>query len=329
MAELIDELRERATKAAQQWAPGAEVTTVAPLTGGASSLTFVADLRDAPEQRAVLKVAPPGLPPVRNRDVLRQGRLMRALHGQPGVRVPPVLFDAAADAAVPPFVAMGLMPGECVEPVLDEARDPARFGEVRSRALDAADVLAALHDVVPSAVGLGDEPMVSLGAEIDRWTRAFTTVPPDLQGEYEHCAQALRATMPAPLPSVVNHGDYRLGNTLCAEGRVTAVIDWEIWSVGDPRIDLSWFAFFTDEARHPAMPSPGPTGMPTASDLLARYGRELPGLRWFDALTRYKEAGATALLIKRGRKAGDLPDSLERMVPALPDLLREAEELVA
>jgi aminoglycoside phosphotransferase (APT) family kinase protein len=154
-------------------------------------------------------------------------------------------------------------------------------------------------------------------------------VPPDLQGEYEHCAQALRATMPAPLPPVVNHGDYRLGNTLCADGRVTAVIDWEIWSVGDPRIDLSWFAFFTDEARHPAMPSPGPTGMPTATDLLARYGRELPDLRWFDALTRYKEAGATALLIKRGRKAGDLPDSLERMVPALPDLVREAEELVA
>jgi aminoglycoside phosphotransferase (APT) family kinase protein len=216
-----------------------------------------------------------------------------------------------------------------VEPVLDEARDSARFAEVRSRALDAARMLAALHAIDRHAVGLGDEPVVTLADEIDRWTRAFTTVPPDLQGEYERCARALHATVPARVEPVVNHGDYRLGNTLCTGGKVTAIIDWEIWSSGDPRIDLSWFTFFTDEARHPAMPSPGPTGMPAAAELLATYGRDLPDLGWFDALTRYKEAGATALLIKRGRKTGQLPGLVRQMTPALPALLREAEELLA
>ena len=79
--DLRESLRERAGKAAQQWGPGAQVTNVVPLTGGASSLTFVAELLGAPQphSRVVLKVAPPGLPPVRNRDVLRQGRLMAAL----------------------------------------------------------------------------------------------------------------------------------------------------------------------------------------------------------------------------------------------------------
>ena len=57
-------------------------------------------------------------------------------------------------------------------------------------------------------------------------------------------------------------------------------------------------------------------------------GQALPDLDWFRALTKYKEAAATALLIKRGRRAEPLPDSLVRMEPALPRLLDEALTLL-
>jgi aminoglycoside phosphotransferase (APT) family kinase protein len=43
------------------------------------------------------------------------------------------------------------------------------------------------------------------------------------------------------LPAVVVHGDFRLGNLLAVGERITAVIDWEIWSLADPRIDAGWF----------------------------------------------------------------------------------------
>jgi hypothetical protein len=73
--------------------------------------------------------------------------------------------------------------------------------------------------------------------------------------------------------------------------------------------------------------------MPTAAELLDAYsaagGAALDDLGWFDALTRYKEAAATALLIKRARRRGDLPPGLERMVPALPRLVDEANRLLA
>jgi aminoglycoside phosphotransferase (APT) family kinase protein len=331
---MVEELRDRATAAAQRWSPGVRITDVEPLTGGSSSLTFVAHVEDGPpgDDVLVLKLAPPGLAPVRNRDVLRQGRVLRALRRE-GVVVPPVHFDDRGEPpGVPPFIAMGFVPGTSVEPVLAPERDPAGFAEIRTRALDAAAVLAAIHRVDVARADLGAEPTVGLVDEVDRWTRAFATVPPDLSGDHLRCADALVGSAPAPLPAVVNHGDYRLGNTLGHEGRVTAVIDWEIWSVGDPRVDVAWFTFFTDEAGHPAARSSEPSGMPTAAELLDAYaaagGAPLDDLVWFDALTRYKEAAATALLIKRARRSGDLPPGLERMVPALPRLVDEALELL-
>jgi aminoglycoside phosphotransferase (APT) family kinase protein len=93
-------------------------------------------------------------------------------------------------------------------------------------------------------------------------------------------------------------------------------------------VDLAWFTFFTDAAGHPAAPSAAPSGMPTAAELLDAYtaadGAPLVDLRWFDALTRYKEAAATALLVKRARRSGDVHPALGRMVPALPRLVDEA-----
>ncbi|MFI1031690.1 phosphotransferase family protein [Streptomyces sp. NPDC020951] len=331
---LIPELTERTAVALRTWVPDATVTGVEPLTGGTSSLTFVASLSGAPAryERVVLKVAPPGLAPVRNRDVLRQARIMDALADRIGVRVPTVLFqDAGAPPEIPPFVAMELVQGQCVEPVLAR-RGTLPVGRVRSRALDAARMLAALHRVDPRSTALAAEPVVTLAAEIDRWSTAFTTVPADLRAGHEAVAARLHATTPAAMTPVFTHGDYRLGNTLCDADWVDAIIDWELWSVGDPRVDLTWLTFFSDEARHPAAPSDEPTGMPTRAELLAAYqeirGEPLHDMDWFEALTKYKESAATALLIKRGRKAGRLTDMHRRMLPALPVLLQDALELL-
>ncbi len=101
----------------------------------------------------MLKVAPPGLEPVRNRDVARQARLMRALAGAPGVRVPTVYFeDDGAPPEVSPFHAMNVVPGECLEPILTEV-PPDRLPLIPERAFGAARMLAALHRVEPDAVG--------------------------------------------------------------------------------------------------------------------------------------------------------------------------------
>ncbi len=334
---LLAQLRDRVGHRAARWRPNAEVLDVVPLTGGTSSLTFLVELSGvaAGETPLVLKVAPPGLAPVRNRDVLRQARLQKAVQGAPRALAPDVFFsDPGHPPEVSPFMAMNLVPGECVEPVLSDDADRPAADQVRARFFDAVHVLAMLHRIVPGEVGLGHEPAVGLADEVDRWTRAFATLPRELAGEYERAAKALRASMPAALPPVVNHGDFRLGNALCEGDRVNAVIDWEIWSVGDPRIDLAWLTFFTDDAGHPAVAPGTVAGTPTRREIVLAYedalGRSVPELAWFDALTRYKEAGITGLLLKRALKLGrPVKESMKRMQPELPWLVQEAIRLVS
>jgi aminoglycoside phosphotransferase (APT) family kinase protein len=334
---LLAQLRDRVAQRVTDWRPGALVRGVSPLTGGTSSLTFLVDLAGvaAGETPVVLKVAPPGLAPLRNRDVLRQARLQQAVQRAGRPLAPDVLFSDPGDPPqVPPFMAMNLVPGDCVEPVLTDAAGRPGPDQVRARFFDAVQVLAQLHEIKPSAVGLGEEPVVGLAEEVDRWTRAFVTLPGDLAGDYQRAAKALRASIPKALPAAVNHGDFRLGNTLCEGSRINAVIDWEIWSVGDPRIDLSWLTFFTDDAGHPAVAPGTVAGTPSGREIVRAYedalGRPVPELGWFDALTRYKEAGVTGLLLKRAMKLGrPVKESMARMQPELPRLVQDAIRIVS
>jgi aminoglycoside phosphotransferase (APT) family kinase protein len=334
---LLAQLRDRVGQRVTDWRPGARVLRVSPLTGGTSSLTFLVDLAGvaAAETPVVLKVSPPGLAPVRNRDVLRQARLQKAVQRAGRPLAPDVLFSDPGDPPqVPPFMAMNLVPGDCVEPVLTDGAGRPGPDQVRARFFDAVQVLAQLHEIKPSAAGLGDEPVVGLAEEVDRWTRAFVTLPGDMAGDYQRAAKALRASIPEALPAAVTHGDFRLGNTLCEGSRINAVIDWEIWSVGDPRIDLAWLTFFTDDAGHPAVAPGTVAGTPTGREVVRAYedalGRPVPELGWFDALTRYKEAGVTGLLLKRAMKLGrPVKESMARMQPELPRLVQEAIRIVS
>ncbi len=322
----LDDLRARATRAAQAWAPGCEVEHLTPMEGGTVGLVYAGTVVGGPPEHptAVLKVAPPGLPPLRNRDVLRQARCIGALDGQPGVGVPPLLFfDEGQPNDIPPFFASGLVAGHCEEPLLEAPRNRRPDEVIQGRARSAVRMLAALHRVDPASVGLGDEPITGPVDEVDRWTRTFDTVPDHYRTGYEECAAALRATAPDPLPDVVVHGDYRLGNMLSEGTEVRAIIDWEIWSRSDPRIDLSWLLFFTEEQGHPAAGPGIDSGMPSDVELLAQYeeetGAEVRDLEWFHALTRYKEAAAMSLIAKLAerRGQGDQFESWKQMLPAL------------
>src|SRR5437879_6033660 len=91
---------------------GRPVTDLRPLPGGRSSVTLAAEPGGG--ERVVVKIAPEGLDPVGNRDVLRQAAVLQALEGVDGLAVPRVLVT---DATAPPLFVMTLVAGDSFEPV--------------------------------------------------------------------------------------------------------------------------------------------------------------------------------------------------------------------
>jgi aminoglycoside phosphotransferase (APT) family kinase protein len=290
------------------------------LAGGASSLTFRGVVDERP---VVVKVAPPGHAPVGHRDVLRQARILKAL-GPTDVPVPAVLVE---DPGSPPLFVMSLIAGVSFEPLFDGG---IGFDEtVPDRYRSAASCLAALHALSPADVGVGAEPVVGAAAEVDRWCATLRTVDQDLVPGWETISEMLRAGVPAPMGPAIVHGDFRLGNLLAVGREVTAVIDWEIWSVGDPRIDLGWFLVNADPATY-ARPSSFVDDVPSRADLLEHYapGAVVPDVAWFMALACFKSAATWSLIVKHNRRRRTPRAELEDMVPTLPRLLQRAGTLL-
>jgi aminoglycoside phosphotransferase (APT) family kinase protein len=323
----------------RRW-PAADVATLERLPGGISSLTYATSLREADpavpvERRVVVKVAPPGLEPVRNRDVLRQARVMKALGGVSGVLVPEVL---ATDDGSPPLFVMAFVPGEAYEPKWDVSDAPPAPAVVGARARAAACMLARLQAVEPAAVGIEDRAL-SLSEEIERWAALFATAGDDLRGTESALRDALAARIPAEMAPRILHGDYRLGNMQFDGERLAAIIDWEIWSVGDPRADLAWLMAFTDPvqqrvARRDAANQAAADAMPAAGELLATYMAEAgldhapADLDWFMAFAYYKLGAAMSVLAKRNRRAAEPDPGLELAAQTLAPMLARGLELL-
>ncbi len=322
MAELqLGDLAERLVRAG--------VTDVRPLSGGASSLTYAARLGDRP---AVVKVAPPGVAPILHRDVLRQARLIRALSSTP-VPVPNVLWeDAGSPPEVPPLFVMSYLEGTSLEPLFDVDAPGCEVPVVAERMRNAARTLADLHSVDLRTLSLDDEPHVGAEQEIDRWCRLLETVDPELVPGWPTVAAALRSSMPPGVDPAIVHGDFRLGNLLAVGGRINAIIDWEIWSVGDPRVDAGWFLLNADPETY-RRPTPYVSVTPRPQELASIYesavGRPLPHLDWFQALASFKSAATWSLIVKHNRRRSSPDAGTEAMTPVLPHLLDRARELLS
>jgi aminoglycoside phosphotransferase (APT) family kinase protein len=304
----------------------AGVTGVTPLAGGASSFTFGGVQAGSP---VVIKLAPAGVEPTAHRDVLRQARILKALAGS-RVPVPRVLWeDSGAPPAIPPLFVMSHVEGDCAEPLFDGGTTAP---DVLERYRSACRVMAALHGVAPDALGLDAEPVVDPTSEVRRWCKTLATVDPALVPGWEDVRDALLRCAPSPIGPAVVHGDFRLGNLMAVGARINAVIDWEIWSVGDPRIDVGWFLINCDPDTYQRV-SPADRVAPPIAELVEIYrhesGRDITDLAWFSALACFKSAATWSLIVKHNRRRRSPRAELEAMAATLPRLLSRADSMVS
>jgi aminoglycoside phosphotransferase (APT) family kinase protein len=318
MAELdIDELRRRLARA--------DIVDVAAVSGGASSLTFGGVRDGAP---LVIKVAPPGVEPVAHRDVLRQARIIKSLGGK-RVPVPTVVWEDRGDPPhTPPLFAMSYIEGDCLEPLFDGCPPDAHLAD---RYRNACRTMAALHSLAPADLGLGGEPIVDPVAEVHRWCATLQTVDPALVPDWPAVRDALLSSAPTAIGPAVVHGDFRLGNLLAVGPRINAVIDWEIWTIGDPRIDAGWFLINSDPDTYRRVEDSDGIA-PSTAELADIYQQELgypvADIAWFVALACFKSAATWSLIVKHNRRKRSPRAELEAMVPALPRLLARAGSML-
>jgi aminoglycoside phosphotransferase (APT) family kinase protein len=284
-----------AERIARAAGPGVAVRRVEVMPGGHSGLTHRVTLDGLPgHDEVVIKSTPPGRAPRGRHDVLRQARLIRALAPVDGVPVPKLCFE---DAQPPPFFATERVDGEAVDPVIPEGDRTFDPELVAARWAAAVDVLAALHRVAPERLDLPSEPPREPGEELELWCETMRAARMDADPAFVALREAMRSDVPPRGRSTLVHGDYRLGNILFAGDQPRAVIDWEIWSIGDPLVDVGWFVQFTDGANFPGV---GRTvaGSASAAEVLARYtrlvGEERDRSEWFLALGCLKLAAIQA-----------------------------------
>ena len=306
-------LARRVASALRQERPGLEVGALTRLPGGHSGLTYRVETDQGP---LVVKSVPENQKAIGRHDMLRQARIIAAL-APTSVPVPAVV---ATDDSEPAWFAMQLVEGESLEPVLDDpAVEPSLAA---SRMLRAAEILPALHDVPLDKVPV-DAAALSPRDELDRWARTMAAVPPDLVPGADQLHRRLADSVPTAVEPTLVHGDYRLGNLICTGAEPAALIDWEIWSVGDPRVELGWFLVFADGANFPGV-GREVDGLPTADELIEAYaadGRAVEDLPWFEALGRYKMAAIMGHNLRRhleGRHVDPdqerLPDTITRLI---------------
>jgi aminoglycoside phosphotransferase (APT) family kinase protein len=287
--------------------------TATPYPGGQSNLT--ARLTGADGRALVVRRAPLGGLEHGAHDVLREGRIMAAL-ADSGVPVPRVL-GAEADASVTgaPFLAASVVPGRVVRTASDVADLPV---EVRATvATEVARVLGRLHVLAPADVDLGD-----LGSNsphvprlLRRWGGQLERARDAERVLLERARDALAAAAPPPGPARLVHGDYRLDNVVVdpATGRIAAVLDWELATLGEPLSDLGTLLTAWTEDGDAVVPFPDPPsrapGMPDRAGLTAAYAAAVGGtvdpdaVRFHTALGHWKLA-CIAEGVHRRRAAG-------------------------
>ncbi|MEU9131772.1 phosphotransferase family protein [Kitasatospora sp. NPDC048540] len=291
--------------------------------GGKSNLTYL--LEDG-TGRWVLRRPPLGHVLATAHDMAREFRVLTALHPT-GVPVPrPLLLIEDPEVTGAPCYLMECAPGTVY-------RDTEQFeglGDERVHALGLrlVDTLVDLHALDPQAVGLGGfgRPEGFLERQLVRWGKQLAASRSREVAGIDELQAQLAAALPfSPAPALV-HGDYRLDNVLVdADDRITAVLDWEMSTVGDPLTDLGLLVMYIELARRFDGVLPGAVlapGFPATADLVARYaersGRDVAALGWYVGFASFKLAVVLEGIHYRWTKGGTVGPGFDRVGELVP-----------
>lgn len=155
------------------------------------------------------------------------------------------------------------------------------------------DLLATVHTLDWAAAGL-DEVLPPPGdrspalRELDHWSAVLDQQALEPHPELAEAASWLRHHAPTPAAITLVHADFKPGNTLISDRRVTLLLDWELAHLGDPQEDLGWVTNPVRRREHLI------DGVWETDDLLARWEQRTglvadpAAVHWWRVFANYK-----------------------------------------
>ena len=292
------------------------------------------------ELHGALRIPPPPAPAPRDEGIVREWRIIEALDG---TDVPhTAAIGCCTDRAVlgRTFYVMGFVDGWSPMGMGDHWPDPFE-ADLEARAglgYQLAEGIALLSKVDWRSKDLDDlgRPDGFHERQVDRWTTFLERIKGRELPGFDEAAAWLRGHKPIDYVPGLMHGDYQFANVMFEDGapaRLAAIVDWEMGTVGDPKLDLGWMVQGWPEDTSAPSAAEGSyvnmTGMPSRDQVLAHYaevsGRQVDDIDYYLVLAKWK----LAVVLEQGfQRAGD-DEKLLAFGPIVIDLMRGAADLAA
>ena len=318
-------------------APGAPLT-IKYISGGSQNEIYEVVRGDS--VRAVLRIPPATAYPERDDGILREYRIISALDGTDVPHTPAIAVCEDKSVLGRTFYLMGFVDGW--SPMQTRRTWPEPFQsdifQRRGLSFQLIEGIALLSRVdwrSRGIAGLG-RPDGFHERQVDRWTAFLSRFKGrDLPG-WDEAALWLRTHKPLDYIPGIMHGDYQFANVMFRHGgpaRLAAMVDWEMGTVGDPKLDLAWVIQSWPEDTSGGDGSVGGyvdlTGMPSRAELLSHYasvsGRQVDDIDYYNILARWKLG---TVLEQTYQHAGDSGKAAS-FGPIAESLTRGAAELAA
>lgn len=287
------------------------------------------------ELHGALRKPPAAAPAPRDEGIMREWRIIEALDGTDVPHTEAIAVCQDASVLGRPFYLMGFVDGWSPMALGKWAPPFDTDPQARSGlATELIEGIVRMGNVDWRARGLSDlgRPEGFHDRQVERWTRFLDRIKGREIPGLDEATAWLAAHRPIDFVPGVMHGDYQFANVMFRHGtpaRLAAIVDWEMGTVGDPKLDLAWAlqGWPEDTSGTAAIGYVDISGMPGRSELLAYYadrsGRQVDDFDYYLVLARWK----LAIVLEQGyQRAGDDP-KLQGFGPVVVDLMARAAEL--
>jgi aminoglycoside phosphotransferase (APT) family kinase protein len=290
------------------------------------------------ELHAALRKPPTDAPAPRDDGILREWRIIAALEGTDVPHTAAIAVCADPSVLGRPFYLMGFVDGWSS---MGTDGWPAPFDKDaqarRGLAFELVEGIARLGSVDWQAKGLQDlgRPDGFHDRQVERWLRFYDRIKGRELPGMDEATHWLDTHRPIDFVPGLMHGDYQFANVMYEHGspaKLAAIVDWEMGTVGDPKLDLAWALQAWPEdttAGRDAIGYVDIAGMPGRTELLEHYarssGRQVDDFDYYAVLAKWK----LAIVLEQGyQRAGDDP-KLASFGDLVLELMRTAAEVAA